>query len=110
MNVGPPSVPADAVYGDAVAFRIYDLDRTGDIQPGEVARLLTALLQNNPDIALDEHSIQKIVEQVSGALPTLLPHEILIISALAAVGRTVALVLASSHARLTSGTVNQLQS
>ena len=49
----------------AVAFRIYDLDRTGDIQPSEVARLLSALLLNNPDIALDDASIQKIVDQAS---------------------------------------------
>ena len=56
----------DAAYCcGVVAFRIYDLDRTGDIQPSEVARLLSALLQNNPDIALDEQSIQKIVEQAS---------------------------------------------
>jgi len=55
----------------AVAFRIYDLDRTGDIQPGEVARLLSALLQNNPDIALDDASIQKIVDQASAATPSL---------------------------------------
>lgn len=51
----------------AVAFRIYDLDKTGDIQPGEVVRLLAALLQNNPDIALDDTTIQQIVSQV-GAL------------------------------------------
>ena len=51
----------------AVAFRIYDLDRTGDIQPSEVARLLSALLQNNPDIALDDASIQKIVDQANAA-------------------------------------------
>ena len=49
----------------AVAFRLYDLDRTGDIQPSEVARLLGALLLNIPDIALDDASIQKIVDQAS---------------------------------------------
>ena len=54
----------------AVAFRIYDLDKTGDIQPGEVVRLLAALLQNNPDIALDDSSIQQIVSQVGGASGT----------------------------------------
>jgi len=40
------------------------LDKTGDIQPGEVVRLLAALLQNNPDIALDDNTIQQIVSQV----------------------------------------------
>lgn len=48
----------------AVAFRIYDLDKTGDIQPGELQRLLVALLHNNPDIALDDQVIEQIVDQV----------------------------------------------
>ena len=60
-----PHVPDVCPRRRAVAFRIYDLDRTGDIQPSEVARLLGALLLNNPDIALDDASIQKIVDQVS---------------------------------------------
>lgn len=55
----------------AVAFRIYDLDKTGDIQPGELVRLLAALLQNNPDIALDDSSIQQIVNQVGGGVEEL---------------------------------------
>lgn len=45
------------------AFRLYDLDKTGDIQPSEVKRLLVALLHNNPDIALDEQVIGQIVDQ-----------------------------------------------
>lgn len=49
----------------AVAFQLYDLDKTGDIQPGEVKRLLVALLHNNPDIALDQHVIGQIVDQVT---------------------------------------------
>jgi len=48
----------------AVAFRLYDLDKTGDIQPGELQRLLVALLHNNPDIALDDQVIEQIVDQV----------------------------------------------
>ncbi len=48
----------------AVAFRIYDLDETGDIQPGELKRLLVALLHNNPDIALDDAVIKQLVDQV----------------------------------------------
>lgn len=44
---------------------MYDLDKTGDIQPSEVKRLLVALLHNNPDIALDEEVIGQIVDQVS---------------------------------------------
>ena len=49
----------------AVALQLYDLDKTGDIQPGEVKRLLVALLNSNPDIALDERVIAQIVDQVS---------------------------------------------
>ena len=48
----------------AVALQLYDLDKTGDIQPGEVKRLLVALLNSNPDIALDERVIAQIVDQV----------------------------------------------
>ena len=62
MQTYTPSAP-DLCFRRAVAFRIYDLDRTGDIQPSEVARLLGALLLNNPDMALDDASIQKIVDQ-----------------------------------------------
>lgn len=45
------------------AFRIYDLDNTGDIQPSEVKRLLVALLHNNPDLALDDATIGQIIDQ-----------------------------------------------
>jgi hypothetical protein len=48
----------------AVAFRIYDLDGTGDIQRSEVKRLLVALLKENPDISLDESSLDMIIDQV----------------------------------------------
>ena len=61
----------------AVALQLYDLDKTGDIQPGEVKRLLVALLNSNPDIALDERVIAQIVDQVnhrfSGKLPAAVP-------------------------------------
>mmetsp|Transcript_13970 Transcript_13970/g.42137 ORF Transcript_13970/g.42137 Transcript_13970/m.42137 type:complete len:216 (+) Transcript_13970:131-778(+) len=45
------------------AFRVYDLDNTGDIQPGEVKRLLVALLHGNPEMALDDATIEQIVDQ-----------------------------------------------
>ena len=49
----------------AVAFRIYDLDHTGYIEPSEVQRLLAALLSDNPAIDLSEAELQSIIEQVS---------------------------------------------
>lgn len=51
-----------------VAFRVYDLDNTGDIQPGEVKRLLVALLHGNPEMALDDATIEQIVDQVHHVL------------------------------------------
>lgn len=43
------------------AFKVYDLDKTGDIQPDEVKRLLVAMLHGNPDIALDDDHIEQII-------------------------------------------------
>ena len=48
----------------AVAFKIYDLDQTGYIEPGEVKRLMAALLHDNPAIALSDAEISSIVDQV----------------------------------------------
>lgn len=45
------------------AFEVYDLDRTGDIQPGEVKRLLLAMLHGSPDIALDDDTIEQIIDK-----------------------------------------------
>ncbi len=62
---GPAARPAGcAVHAAAVAFRVYDLDGTGDIQPGEVKRLLVALLHGNPEMALDDATIEQIIDQV----------------------------------------------
>ena len=48
----------------AVAFRIYDLDNTGWIEPGEIKRFLAALLQDNPAITLNDADIDRVVDQV----------------------------------------------
>ena len=53
----------------AVAFKIYDLNDTGNIEKDEVQRLLVALLQDNPAIDLTEDEIEAIVEQVHPAAP-----------------------------------------
>ncbi len=55
----------------AVAFKIYDLNDTGNIEKDEVQRLLVALLQDNPAIDLTEDEIEAIVEQVHPASPLL---------------------------------------
>lgn len=45
------------------AFEVYDIDKTGDIQPDEVKRLLVAMLHSNPDIRLDDHVIEQIIDK-----------------------------------------------
>eukprot|EP00891_Asterochloris_glomerata_P007358 jgi/Astpho2/7358/fgenesh1_pm.00114_%23_6_t len=47
----------------AFAFRIYDLDNTGHIERDEVKRFLTALLKDNPAIALDDDQLETIMDQ-----------------------------------------------
>lgn len=54
----------------AVAFRVYDLDDTGYIEPDEVKRFLADLLRENPSIILDDSEIDDIVEKAS--VPTIL--------------------------------------
>ncbi|KAK9815125.1 hypothetical protein WJX73_008177 [Symbiochloris irregularis] len=46
-----------------LAFRIYDLDNTGWIEPGEIKRFLSALLSDNPAIKLSEEDIDQLVDQ-----------------------------------------------
>ena len=65
------TAPQLVLCARAVAFKIYDLNDTGNIEKDEVKRLLVALLQDNPAIDLTEAEIEAIVEQVppDGAEP-----------------------------------------
>ncbi|KAK9861804.1 hypothetical protein WJX84_009388 [Apatococcus fuscideae] len=61
LSIFHPSAPLKEKA--AFAFRIYDLDHTGYIEPSEVQRLLAALLSDNPAIDLSEAELQSIIEQ-----------------------------------------------
>lgn len=61
LSVFHPNAPLAEKAG--FAFRIYDLDNTGWIEPGEIKRFLAALLKDNPAITLDEAEIDSIVDQ-----------------------------------------------
>lgn len=52
-------------FGNAVAFRIYDLDNTGHIERGEIQRFLVALLKDNPAIDLDDAHLNALIDRVS---------------------------------------------
>jgi serine/threonine-protein phosphatase 2B regulatory subunit len=61
LDVFHPKAPLDEKA--QFAFRIYDLDNTGWIEPGEIKRFLGALLKDNPAIDLDDAQIQAVIEQ-----------------------------------------------
>ena len=44
------------------AFRIYDINHSGAIEPAELKRFLVAVMADNPDIDLDEVALDVIVE------------------------------------------------
>ena len=46
----------------AVAFRIYDINHSGAIEPPELKRFLVAIMADNPDVHLDEAALDEIVE------------------------------------------------
>ena len=60
----PQKTAQSSLCAPAVAFKIYDLDKTGWIEPGEIKRLMAALLHDNPAIALTDADIDSIVDQV----------------------------------------------
>ncbi|KAK9819120.1 hypothetical protein WJX74_004471 [Apatococcus lobatus] len=61
LSIFHPSAPLNEKA--AFAFRIYDLDCTGSIEPGEVKRFLVALLKDNPAIELSEVELQSIIDE-----------------------------------------------
>ena len=65
LTPGPWHQDSDLyLYFCAVAFSIYDLDNTSYIEPGEVNRLMGALLKENPSINLGDEEIDGIIDQV----------------------------------------------
>lgn len=48
----------------AVSFRVYDIGNTGNIDRSEIKHFLVALIQDNPDLALDEAAVEGIIDQV----------------------------------------------
>lgn len=55
-----PAAPASAKAD--FAFRMYDLGRTGAIEPGEVRRLLAGLVRENPALSLAEDEVDALVD------------------------------------------------
>jgi serine/threonine-protein phosphatase 2B regulatory subunit len=55
-----PAAPLSAKA--AFAFRMYDLGRTGAIEPGEVRRLLGGLIRDNPALSLSEADVDALVD------------------------------------------------
>lgn len=47
-----------------VSFRVYDIGNTGSIDRSEIKQFLVALIQDNPDLALDEAAVDSIIDQV----------------------------------------------
>lgn len=45
----------------AVAFRIYDINQSGAIEPPELKRFLVAIMADNPDVHLDDKALENIV-------------------------------------------------
>jgi serine/threonine-protein phosphatase 2B regulatory subunit len=52
-----------AFFRFAVAFRIYDINHSGAIEPPELRRFLVAVMADNPDIHLDEQALDEIVDE-----------------------------------------------
>jgi len=46
----------------AVAFKIYDINKSGAIEPPELKRFLVAIMADNPDIHLDDVALDQIVD------------------------------------------------
>lgn len=51
-----------------VSFRVYDIGNTGSIDRSEIKQFLVALIQDNPDLALDEAAIDQIIDQACTVL------------------------------------------
>lgn len=43
---------------------MYDIGSTGNIDRSEIKQFLVALIQDNPDLALDEAAVESIIDQV----------------------------------------------
>ena len=55
-----PAAPPDAKAD--FSFRMYDLGRTGAIEPGEVRRLLGGLVRDNPALSLSDADVEALVD------------------------------------------------
>jgi serine/threonine-protein phosphatase 2B regulatory subunit len=60
LSVFHPNAPLEEK--SKFAFRIYDIDSSGAIEPPEIKRFLVAVMADNPDIHLDEEALNRIVE------------------------------------------------
>ncbi len=58
-----PSSPLPPL-SHTVSFRVYDIGNTGNIDRSEIKQFLVALIQDNPDLALDESALDQIIDQV----------------------------------------------
>jgi hypothetical protein len=72
----PPRRIAKPPTHDAVAFRVYDLDASGAIEPPELRRFLAALAADNPDVDLDARALDEIVESAFAELALARPGRI----------------------------------
>lgn len=45
------------------AFKVYDIGHTGSIDRSEIKRFLIALMEDNPDLDLDEEGLEEIIDQ-----------------------------------------------
>lgn len=55
--------------GNAVAFNLYDLGKTGSINKTELKNLLVDVLADNPGLRLTDEQIDRVIEQACS--PTL---------------------------------------
>ena len=59
LSVFHPNAPLEEKA--RFAFHIYDINQSGAIEPPELKRFLVAIMADNPDIHLDDESLDKIV-------------------------------------------------
>jgi serine/threonine-protein phosphatase 2B regulatory subunit len=59
LSVFHPNAPLEEKA--KFAFHIYDINQSGAIEPPELKRFLVAIMADNPDIHLDDESLDKIV-------------------------------------------------
>lgn len=59
LSVFHPNAPLEEKA--KFAFRIYDINQSGAIEPPELKRFLVAIMADNPDIYLDDEALDQIV-------------------------------------------------